>query len=128
MFVTRAGYRPRSERLCSRVGSCATWQRATRRIGVGLCALSQSLYKQPPYNTITDFSPVSLVVESPRTLITPKTFPANSLPEFIEYVKANQTVVKYGSAGVGSASHVSCVLFNAAIGINVTHVHRRRRI
>jgi tripartite-type tricarboxylate transporter receptor subunit TctC len=86
---------------------------------------SQSLYKRPPYNTITDFTPVSLVVESPRTLITPKTFPANSLPEFIAYVKANQTTVKYGSAGAGSASHVSCVLFNAAIGINVTHVPYR---
>jgi tripartite-type tricarboxylate transporter receptor subunit TctC len=86
---------------------------------------SQSLYKQPPYNTITDFTPVSLVVESPRTLITPKAFPANSLPEFIAYVKANQTTVKYGSAGVGSASHVSCVLFNAAIGIKVTHVPYR---
>jgi tripartite-type tricarboxylate transporter receptor subunit TctC len=86
---------------------------------------SQSLYKQPPYNTVTDFTPVSLVVESPRTLITPKTFPANSLPEFIEYVKANQTIVKYGSAGVGSASHVSCVLFNAATGLNVTHVPYR---
>jgi tripartite-type tricarboxylate transporter receptor subunit TctC len=91
----------------------------------GTHAWSQSLYKQPPYNAITDFTPVSLVTESPRTLITPKTFPANSLPEFIAYVKANQTVVKFGSAGVGSASHVSCVLFNAAIGINVTHVPYR---
>jgi tripartite-type tricarboxylate transporter receptor subunit TctC len=86
---------------------------------------SQSLYKQPPYNTITDFAPVSLVTESPRTLITPKAFPANSLPEFIAYVKANQKTIKYGSAGVGSASHVSCVLFNAALGVKVTHVPYR---
>jgi tripartite-type tricarboxylate transporter receptor subunit TctC len=86
---------------------------------------SQSLYKTPPYNTVTDFTPVSLVVESPRTLITPKTFPANSLPEFIAYVKANQTTVKFGSAGAGSASHVSCVLLNAALGVNVTHVPYR---
>ena len=86
---------------------------------------SQSLYKTPPYNTVTDFTPVSLVVKSPRTLITPKTFPANSLPEFIAYVKANQTTVKFGSAGAGSASHVSCVLLNAALGVNVTHVPYR---
>jgi len=86
---------------------------------------SQSLYKTPAYNTVTDFTPVSLVTESPRTLITPKTFPANSLPEFIAYVKANQTTVKYGSAGAGSASHVSCVLLNAALGVNVTHVPYR---
>ena len=91
----------------------------------GIHVWSQSLYKTPPYNTVTDFTPVSLVVEAPRTLITPKTFPANSLPEFITYVKANQTTVKYGSAGAGSASHVSCVLLNAALGVNVTHVPYR---
>jgi tripartite-type tricarboxylate transporter receptor subunit TctC len=86
---------------------------------------SQSLYKRPPYHTNTDFTPVSLVEESPRTLIAPKTFPANSLSEFISYVKANQSTVKYGSAGAGSASHISCVLLNAALGIDVTHVPYR---
>ena len=86
---------------------------------------SQALYKQPPYNTLSDFTPVSLVVESPRTLITPKNFPARSLQEFIAYVKANQATVKFGSAGAGSASHVSCLLFNAAMGAAVTHVPYR---
>jgi tripartite-type tricarboxylate transporter receptor subunit TctC len=86
---------------------------------------SQALYKRLPYHTSTDFTPVSLVVESPRTLITPRAFPANSLPEFIAHVKANQSIVKYGSAGAGSASHISCVLLNAALGINVTHIPYR---
>jgi tripartite-type tricarboxylate transporter receptor subunit TctC len=86
---------------------------------------SQSLYKKPPYNTVIDFTPVSLVVEAPRTLITPKTFPANSLSEFIAYVRANQSTMKYGSAGAGSASHISCVLLNAAMGVDVTHVPYR---
>jgi len=86
---------------------------------------SQLLYKRPPYNTVTDFTPASLVVESPRTLITPKNFPANSLPEFTAYVKANQATVKYGSAGAGSASHISCVLLNAALGVDTIHVPYR---
>jgi tripartite-type tricarboxylate transporter receptor subunit TctC len=86
---------------------------------------SQSLYKKLPYNAVTDFTPVSLVVEAPRTLITPKTFPATSLQEFIAYVRANQSTVKYGSAGAGSASHISCVLLNAAMGVDVTHVPYR---
>ena len=51
---------------------------------------SQALYKTPPYNTLTDFTLLGLVVESPRVLITPKNFPANTLREFIAYVKANQ--------------------------------------
>jgi tripartite-type tricarboxylate transporter receptor subunit TctC len=92
---------------------------------IGTHAWSQSLYKKPPYNTLTDFVALSLVVESPRTLIVPKNFPANSLPEFIAYLKANQATAKFASAGAGSASHVSCILLNAALGVTVTHVPYR---
>jgi tripartite-type tricarboxylate transporter receptor subunit TctC len=50
----------------------------------GTHAWSQSLYKKPPYNTLTDFTALGLVVEAPRAIITPKTFPEirspNSLP------------------------------------------------
>jgi tripartite-type tricarboxylate transporter receptor subunit TctC len=92
---------------------------------IGTHAWSQSLYKKPPYNTLTDFVALSLVVESPRTLIVPKNFPANSLPEFIAYLKANQAIAKFASAGAGSASHVSCILLNAALGVTVTHVPYR---
>ena len=64
-------------------------------------------------------------MSSPRTLITPKAFPANSLHEFIAYVRANQSTVKYGSAGAGSASHISCVLLKAALGVDIIHVPYR---
>jgi len=91
----------------------------------GTHAWSQALYKKPPYDTLADFTALGLVVESPRVLITPKTLPANSLPEFIAYVKANQATVKFGSAGAGSASHVSCILLNAALGVDVMHIPYR---
>src|SRR3982074_1977735 len=74
---------------------------------IGTHAWSQSLYKKPPYDTVADFVALSLTVESPRAVITPANFPANSLPEFIAYIKANQASAKFGSAGAGSASHVS---------------------
>src|SRR5262249_32263174 len=48
----------------------------------GTHAWSQALYKKPPYNTLTDFAALGLVVEAPRAIITPKSFPANSLSEF----------------------------------------------
>jgi tripartite-type tricarboxylate transporter receptor subunit TctC len=91
----------------------------------GTHAWSQALYKKPPYNTLTDFTALGLVVEAPRALVTPKNFPANTLSEFIAYVKANQGTTKYGSAGAGSASHVSCILFNAALGVDVVHIPYR---
>jgi tripartite-type tricarboxylate transporter receptor subunit TctC len=92
---------------------------------IGTHAWSQALYKKPPYNTLTDFAALALVVEAPRAIITPKNFPANTLPELIAYVKANQNTVKYGSAGAGSASHVSCILLNAALGVEVAHIPYR---
>jgi tripartite-type tricarboxylate transporter receptor subunit TctC len=92
---------------------------------IGTHAWSQALYKKPPYSTLTDFTPLGLVVEAPRAIITPKSFPANTLSELIAYVKANQNSVKYGSAGAGSASHVSCILLNAALGIDIVHIPYR---
>ena len=91
----------------------------------GTHAWSQALYKKPPYNTLTDFTMLGLVVEAPRAIITPKNLPANTMGEFVAYVKANQATVKYGSAGAGSASHVSCILLNAALGVEVLHVPYR---
>src|SRR6516165_9265158 len=93
--------------------------------GAGGTVGSLRVAKAPPYDTIADFTALGLVVESPRVLITPKTLPVNSLPEFIAYVKANQATVKFGSAGAGSASHVSCILLNAALGVDVMHIPYR---
>jgi tripartite-type tricarboxylate transporter receptor subunit TctC len=91
----------------------------------GTHSWSQSLYKNPPYDAIKDFTPLGLAVESPRVIIVPKDLPANTLQEFIAYVKANQDKIQFASAGAGSASHVSCILFNAMLGVNVTHVPYR---
>ena len=91
----------------------------------GTHAWSQALYRKPPYNTLADFTPLGLVVEAPRVVIAPLSLPANSLPEFIAYVRANQAAMRWGSAGSGSASHVSCILFNAVLGVDVTMVPYR---
>ena len=91
----------------------------------GTHSWSQSLYKNPPYETLRDFTPLGLAIESPRAIIIPKDLPANTLPEFIAYLKANQDKVQFASAGAGSASHVSCILLNAMLGLNVTHVPYR---
>jgi tripartite-type tricarboxylate transporter receptor subunit TctC len=72
-----------------------------------------------------DFAPVGLVAEQPLVLIARKDFPPNTLPEFIAYAKANADKLQYGSAGVGSTTHLACAFLNAAVGINVTHVPYR---
>jgi len=86
---------------------------------------NQTLYKKPLYNAATDFEPVALVARASKVLVARKDFPANTLAEFIVYVKANQAKLHYGSAGAGSATHITCVLLNSAIGVDVTHVPYR---
>jgi tripartite-type tricarboxylate transporter receptor subunit TctC len=92
---------------------------------VGTHAQNQSLYKRPLYNAAADFAPVVLVTDQSIVLAARNDFPANNLQEFIAYAKANQAKVQYGSAGVGGSNHLACVLLNAAIGIDVTHVPYR---
>jgi len=92
---------------------------------VGTHAYNQTLYKKPLYNAVTDFTPIGLATESPRILIVRKDLPVNNLPELIAYIKTNQAKMQFGSAGVGSATHLPCVLFNLAIGVEVTHVPYR---
>src|SRR5215468_12519944 len=91
----------------------------------GTHAYNQSLYKKPLYNSAEDFQPVGLMTESPRILLARKDLPVNNLQEFVAYVKANQSKMQFGSAGVGSGTHLPCVLLNSAMGVDVTHVPYR---
>src|SRR6266545_1807468 len=91
----------------------------------GTHAYNQTLYKKPLYNAATDFQPVGLVSESPRILIARKDLPANNLQELLAYLKANEKTAQFASAGVGSGTHLPCVLFNLATGLNITHVPYR---
>ncbi len=89
---------------------------------VGTHAQGQTLYKQPLYNAVTDFTPVALIAEVPIALLVRKDLPANNLKEFIAYAKANQAKMQFGSAGAGSATHLGCVVLNTAMGTNIVHV------
>jgi tripartite-type tricarboxylate transporter receptor subunit TctC len=92
---------------------------------VGTHAQAQSLYRKPPYDAATDFAPVTLVTDQAFALVTRKDLPADDLRQFIAYAKAEQGRMLFGSAGAGGSNHLACVLLNAAIGINATHVPYR---
>ncbi len=91
---------------------------------VGSHAQSQTIYRKPLYTAI-DFTPVALIAEFPMVLIARKDLPINNLKEFIAHARANQSRMQYGSSGVGTDSHLSCVLLNSLIGVNITHVPYR---
>jgi tripartite-type tricarboxylate transporter receptor subunit TctC len=86
---------------------------------------NQTLFKQPLYNVTADFAPVALIAETPLVLVTRKDLPAKNLKEFAAFAKARGDKATYGSAGVGSANHLSCILLDMAIGTKTTHVPYR---
>ena len=92
---------------------------------IGTHAIGQSMHKKPPYNSVTDFSPVMLVADAPQVVLARKDLPANNLKEFATYAKANQDKMQHGSGGAGTSSHIGCVLMNQVIGVNITHVPYR---
>lgn len=93
--------------------------------GIDTFAMSKALYKKLPYDPVGDFVPVALVAEQPIVLLVRKDLPAQDLKEFIAYGKANPGKLQYGSAGVGSGSHLACAQLFAAAGIEGTHVPYR---
>jgi len=92
---------------------------------VGTHAQGQTLYKNPLYNAVTDFTPVVLIADVPLVLETRKDLPVSDFKEFVAYTKEHQAQMQFASAGTGSAVHLGCVLLNSIIGVNVTHVPYR---
>ncbi|HEY6992201.1 MAG TPA: tripartite tricarboxylate transporter substrate-binding protein [Xanthobacteraceae bacterium] len=86
---------------------------------------SQFLYKTPLYDPVADFAPGGMLLSNYKVLVVRKDLPANTLPEFVAYAKANAAKLQYGSGGGGSATHIACLLLNAKMGTNITHVPYR---
>lgn len=92
---------------------------------VGTHAYSQSIYRKRRYDAVNDFTPVTLFSDQPMVLEGRKDLPANNLAEFTALLRQNGAKMQYGSAGVGSTTHLACALLNARIGVDVTHVPYR---
>lgn len=92
---------------------------------VGTHAYNQSIYRKRRYDGVSDFTPVTLFSDQPMVLEVRKDLPANNLVEFSALLKQNGRKMQYGSAGIGSTTHLACALLNARIGVEVTHVPYR---
>jgi tripartite-type tricarboxylate transporter receptor subunit TctC len=72
-----------------------------------------------------DFEPISLIATQPFLIVAKKATPANDLKEFVAYLKANADKVVQGNSGIGTPSHVGGLLFQKAVGVNITMVPYR---
>ena len=84
--------------------------------------VNPSLMKRLPYDTIRDFSPISLAVSQANILAVHPSVPAKSVKELVGYAKSKAGHVTYASGGSGSSPHLSGELFRLVAGIEATHV------
>jgi tripartite-type tricarboxylate transporter receptor subunit TctC len=90
-------------------------------VGPGHAAIP-AMHKQPPYDPIADFAPVSLVTQFPLVVVINPKVPAQNLTEFIALAKANPGKYTFGSSGVGGNSHIPAEMLKHQAGIDITHI------
>ncbi|WP_430783350.1 tripartite tricarboxylate transporter substrate-binding protein [Actinoplanes sp. G11-F43] len=81
-----------------------------------------ALYKELGFQPLADFATVGMVTEVPMTIVARPDFPPEGLAGLTEYVKANAGTVTLANAGIGAASHLCGLLFQAAAGVKLQEV------
>jgi tripartite-type tricarboxylate transporter receptor subunit TctC len=88
----------------------------------GAYSLNQSLYPKIPYDPAKDFAPIGKLATGQLMLVTRADFPANSVGEFIDYVKAHPGKLNYASIGAGGVNHLASAWFNNIHGLQMEHI------
>jgi len=88
----------------------------------GTMAANLALYKNLKYDPLKDFIPVHGMFLSPTLLVVEASRPYKTVAELVQFAKANPGVLNYGSAGLGTGTHLTSELMQARTGIKMTHV------
>ena len=89
---------------------------------LGQTAINPALYPKPPYDTLRDFAPVSMLGTSPFFLAVHQSSGVASLREFVALAKSRPGQLSYGSSGVGSPHHLAMETLKARLGLDIVHV------
>ncbi len=85
--------------------------------GMGSHVAAPVLTPSVRYDAVKDFEPIGLTANAPVAVVARKDFPAKDLKEFIAYVKEHGDAVKQAHGGVGSSSHMACLLLTSELGL-----------
>ena len=88
---------------------------------VGTWAVNPHLYKLP-YDVVKDFAPIAHVATTPGVLVIHPSVPAKTVKELIALARKHPGELAYGTAGLGSFTHISAELFAVMTGTRMTHV------
>ena len=89
---------------------------------IGTQAINVSLYTNLSYHPQRDFTPITLVGDSPNALVVNPSVPAKNLKEFIALAKSRPGVLNYGSSGAGTTVHLAAELFSVMTDTKMIHV------
>ena len=85
-------------------------------------ATATALYRKLPYNPLTDFEYIGQVADVPMTMLARKDLPPDNLRDFMAYVRTNKEKINLANAGLGAVSHLCGMLFQQALGVELTTV------
>lgn len=89
---------------------------------VGPIAVNLTLYKNLPFNPITDLDPVVQIADVPNVLVVPAGANTPNLKELIAKGKAKKGGLSYSSTGIGTSSHLASFMFAQAADITAVHI------
>jgi tripartite-type tricarboxylate transporter receptor subunit TctC len=92
---------------------------------MGSHVAAHALYSNLRYDSTKDFAPIGMAANSQVAIVGKKDLPAGNLKDFIAWVKKGGDTVKQGHGGIGSSSHMACLLFNGEAGLHPTSVAYR---
>src|SRR5258706_15859000 len=85
-------------------------------------AINATLMQKLPYDTVRDFSPITLAAVAPLVVEVHAQSLITTLRQLIDAAKANKGKLNYASAGPGNTSHLAVELFKMTVGVDMTHV------
>lgn len=85
-------------------------------------AINASLMPGLPYDTLKDFSSITLAATQPLVVEVNAQSAIQTLQDLISAAKANPAKLNYGSAGAGNTSHLAVEYFKSVVGVDLTHV------
>ena len=88
-------------------------------------AINMSLYKNPGYDALKDFAPVSVFSDSTNILVVPASLPVKTVKDLIALAKEKPGALNFSSAGSGSTQHLAGELFKLRTGTQMVHVPYR---
>lgn len=88
----------------------------------GTHGMAQSLYRKIPYDTVRDFTPITMLAIGPNILTIHPSVPVKTPKELVALAKARPGQLHFGSPGNGTPPHLQLEVFNKMAGIRITHV------